>query len=131
MVHNDGFESGATLGGWNIMINRFTEHPKASIKLAKFLGGWESQKIKSIDDGNLPTLKDLYDDKEVIEANSHFSMLFNVLIHARPRPVLRGYREVSEIFQKYIHQALTLEISPKEALENIQREIDEFQTKRQ
>ncbi|MBU2539759.1 ABC transporter substrate-binding protein [Patescibacteria group bacterium] len=131
MVHNNNSESAATLGGWNIMINRFTDSPEASIKLAKFLGGWEAQKIKAINNGNLPTLKDLYGDEEVLKANPFFSVMYDVLIHAQSRPILKGYREVSTIFQKYIHQALTLKISPKIALEIIQKEIDIFQAKKQ
>ena len=66
----------------------------------------------------------LYHDKKVVDANPFLPLISDVLGHTRPRPVVGAYRQGSAIFQKYIHQALAAEITPKAALAKIQQELD-------
>ena len=127
VVHGRNGESAAALGGWNIMVGRYSQNPEASIELAKFLGGTEAQTIQAIDKGDSPALMALYHDKRVVAANPFLPLISDVLGHTRPRPVVGAYRQGSAIFQKYIHQALAAEITPKAALAKIQQELDALQ----
>jgi len=127
MVHNTGGESASTLGGWNIMVSKYTKNPEASIKLAKFLTSERIQKLRAVDISQPPTIDSLYQDSDVISANPFFPLMHDVLIHTHPRPILKGYREASGILQKYIYKALSNEMTPKEALNQAQIELDAFQ----
>jgi multiple sugar transport system substrate-binding protein len=127
VVHGRNGESAAALGGWNIMVGRYSQNPEASIALAGFLGGTEAQTIQAMDKGDSPAVMALYHDQKVVAANPFLPLISDVLGHTRPRPVVGAYRQGSAIFQKYIHQALAAEITPKAALAKIQQELDALQ----
>lgn len=131
MVHNTGGESAATLGGANVMVNKASTSSEASIKLAKFLSGNEAQKMLAVNDGVAPTIKSLYSDPEVLQPNPYFGDLYEVLLKAKPRPIVKDYGELSSIMQKYLYQALTNQITSQEALTKMQQDIDEFQKQNQ
>ena len=45
MPHSDGYpRSAATLGGWNIMLSKYTRHPEEAWKFAQFITSEDSQK---------------------------------------------------------------------------------------
>jgi hypothetical protein len=104
------------------MVGRYSQNPEASIELARFLGGTEAQTIQAIDKGDSPALMSVYHDAKVVAANPFLPLIYDVLGHTRPRPVLGAYGQGSAVFQKYIHQALA-DISPKVALAKIQQEL--------
>lgn len=128
MVHNTDGESAATLGGANVMVNKATTSPEASIKLAKFLSSEQSQKLLAVNDGVAPTIKSLYSDPAVVKANPYFGDLYKVLLHAKPRPIVKNYGELSAIMQKYLHLALTSQMTPQDALTKMQQDINTFQS---
>ena len=109
------------------MVSRYSRNPEASIELATFLGGTEAQTIQAVDKGDSPALMALYQDEKVVAANPFLPLISDMLGHTRPRPVMGAYRQGSAIFQKYIHQALAAEITPKAALARIQQELDVLQ----
>jgi multiple sugar transport system substrate-binding protein len=127
VVHSRNGVSTAALGGWNIMVGRYSQNPEASIELARFLGGTEAQTIQAIDKGDSPALMTVYHDEKVVAANPFLPLIYGVLGHTRPRPVVGAYGQGSAVFQKYIHQALAAEITPKAALAKIQKELDSLQ----
>ena len=131
MVHGIGGVSASTLGGASVMVSRFSEAPRESVLLAKFLASDEAEKILALDEGVLPSVKALYQDKDIVAKNPDVTNLYEVLLHTKPRPVVKGYREASSIMQKYIHQALTRELSAKDALSKMQQDLDVFQNRSQ
>lgn len=131
MVHNTGGQSAATLGGANVMVNKASTNPDASVKLAKFLSSKEAQKLLAVEDGVAPTISSLYSDPDVLQPNPYFGDLYQVLIHAKPRPIVKNYGELSAIMQKHLHLAVTNKVTPQVALANMQQEIDTFQAQKQ
>src|SRR5690554_168922 len=47
--------SSSCLGGWNLMINRYSRHKAAAWEFIKFISGIEGQRINSMMGGRLPT----------------------------------------------------------------------------
>lgn len=43
------------------------------------------------------------------------------------RPAAGNYKKISGIIQNWVYRALRMEVSPEQALENAQKEIDEEQ----
>ena len=115
----------ATLGGWVTMINKNSKNPGKAWEFMKFMNGEEGQKISAIYAGQAPTLKKLWEDEEVLEANPFFrSKGFKIgLRYAVPRPVSPIYSKLSEIMQIEISKAIKGEITPKKAVENMDREM--------
>jgi multiple sugar transport system substrate-binding protein len=121
-----GTSGAATLGGWNLGINKNIDEKKkaAAIKFIKFAVSPEGQKIVAIEGGRLPVLKEMYKDQEVLKANPHFAEFFEPLMAAKPRPVSPNYPEISDVIQRNIHKVLTGGLTPEEAVANIQKEME-------
>ncbi len=113
----------ATLGGWNLGISSFSEHPEESWKLIRFFMEYEQIKQFSIEGGRLPTRISLYEDPDILERSPYFKDLYEVFINARPRPVTPHYSQISDIMQVNIHRALLGRLSVREALERIDAEV--------
>ncbi|ASK62568.1 ABC transporter substrate-binding protein [Virgibacillus phasianinus] len=116
----------STLGGWMTMINRYSEHPEAAWEFVKFMTGPEGQKITATEGGSAPTLKALYDDKEVKEASPLFANpeFVKVLESAVPRPVTPIYPKISDIMQIELSKALAGEQTAEETAKNMQTKIE-------
>jgi len=117
--------SAATLGGWMTAINKYSKHKEEAWEFVKFMTGPEGQKISAIYGGLAPTLPELFNDKEVLEANPFFAQegFVNALNAAVPRPVVPNYPEVSEIIQINVSKMLAGELTVEQAVANMEQEI--------
>lgn len=118
--------SAATLGGYMTMINRYTDEPEAAWEFVKFMTGAEGQTISAVEGGRAPTLKELYEKEEVKSATPLFGNeeFIKVLHSAVPRPITPNYPEVSDIMQIEVSKALTKEITPEQAVKNMQEKME-------
>jgi len=121
-----GGRRAATLGGWNLGINKFSskEEKEAAKKLIKFLTSYEQQLYKAIHSGQNPTRKAVYNDPKLKEAAPFMVELLSVFVNALPRPRTANYSELSDVIQKYVHAALTRQMTAEQAIKNIARELN-------
>ncbi|CAH0345998.1 ABC transporter substrate-binding protein [Bacillus sp. CECT 9360] len=117
--------SAAALGGWQAGISKFSKHPKEAWEFLKFLTGPEGQKIDAIYGGHAPTITDLYNDKEILEANPTFGEkgFVDGLNAAVSRPVAPNYPEISEIIQIEVSKAIAGQQTVEQAVQNMDKEI--------
>lgn len=91
--------SAATLGGWQMMVSKYSKEPDAAKEWAKFITSSELQKARAIERSTLPTIADLYKDQEILAANPFFGKLLETFQSgsvARPStPTKDLYNEVS------------------------------------
>lgn len=115
----------ATLGGWNLGINIFSssKEKEAAKKLIKFLTSHEQQLYKAVNAGQNPTRKDVYNEPKLKEVNPFMVELFDVFINALPRPRTANYAEVSDVIQRYVHAALTKQLTAEEAIAKLEKEL--------
>jgi multiple sugar transport system substrate-binding protein len=123
--HNDrpGVQSAACLGGWNIMISRYSRHPKEAWMFTQFLTSYEIQRDRLIQANQLPTREAAYLDPAVLARHPQAKDFLEVFRLARPRPVTPYYSKLSDILQIQVHRALSLECSPGEALKTAADQI--------
>ncbi|POZ93701.1 ABC transporter substrate-binding protein [Petrotoga halophila] len=116
----DGRNS-ATLGGWNLGINANSSpaEVEASKKLIKFLVSKDQQVYKAVNAGQTPTMIEAYNDPRTIEANPFYSDILDVFLNAEPRPISPIYSEISYEIQVAVHEVLTQQAEPEEALDNL------------
>ncbi|ABX30776.1 extracellular solute-binding protein family 1 [Petrotoga mobilis SJ95] len=116
----DGRNS-ATLGGWNLGINANSSaaEVEASKKLIKFLLSKEQQVYKAVYSGQTPTMIEAYNDPRTIEANPFYADLLDVFLNAEPRPISPIYAEISYEIQVAVHEVLTQQAEPEDALNNL------------
>ncbi len=105
-------ESVGTLGGWQLGVSKYSKHIETAIDIVSFLTSYQEQKKRAIKGGFNPTIKDLYQDKEVIEALPipFFNNIYDVFVNAVPRPstvTAPHYKKVSRAFYTEVYNVLT------------------------
>jgi multiple sugar transport system substrate-binding protein len=117
------------VGGWNMAINAFSKNPDASWSFMKYMLGADAQKQLAIKGSFTPALKSVYDDADVKAKQPLFTKLQPILQNSLPRPVSPVYPDLSNIIQTHVHQALTKQVSPPEALSALQSELQTLVSK--
>ncbi|MBR26630.1 MAG: ABC transporter substrate-binding protein [Rhodobacteraceae bacterium] len=121
-----GDGSAATLGGGNLAVSKYSENQEAAIELVMFLSGEEAQKTRAIELTRLPTLKALYDDPEVAEAQPSIPQWKEIFLNTVPRPsapTTTNYNEVSKEFWDAVHATLSGERPAEASLKRLEARL--------
>ncbi len=116
----------ATLGGWQLMVSRYSRHPEEAVALVRYLTSYELQRERSLELSLLPTRPAVYRDPEVLRVRPWFRDVLKVLENAVARPsTVAGarYNRVSQAFYSAVHRALTGEATPHDALRDAERRL--------
>jgi len=125
----EGGVPAATLGGWQLGVSRYSNNPELAAELALFLASYEEQKIRAIVGTLNPTIMDLYEDPEVLEAVPFFGALYDVFINAVARPstiTAPNYAQVSSMFFRAVHNVLTGAEDAETALALLELDLEAF-----
>jgi trehalose/maltose transport system substrate-binding protein len=125
----DGAEdvSAATLGGWQMMVSKYSENQDAAIEFVKYLTSPELQTSFAIERSHLPTIPAVYDDPAVAAASEFIPLLKPVFEAAVGRPSAQTgdlYPELSTIFYQQVNQVLSGSKSAADAAASMQEEMD-------
>jgi multiple sugar transport system substrate-binding protein len=126
LPHFEGGESAATLGGWQLAVNRYSTRPDAAEELVLFLTSPEAQKKLALAYAFQPTRTALYRDAELKAAQPFVSELEQVFASARPRPVTPHYVRLSQALQAEFSAAISGMKPAGEALATAQRRLEEI-----
>lgn len=110
LPRGDGGESAAALGGQQLAVSRYSEHPEVAADLVRYLTGIDEQKRRAIQGSFNPTRRSLYQDQEVLRANPFYAEFLAVLEGAVARPSTatgRRYNQVSSSFVQAVHDSLS------------------------
>ncbi|GEN28935.1 sugar ABC transporter substrate-binding protein [Halovibrio variabilis] len=119
-------QSAAGLGGWNLAVSRYSEHPELAADLVAFLTGEEEQKRRAIQASYNPTIDALYQDEEVLEAVPFFGTLYDTFVNAVARPSAPtgdAYGRVSNAFFSNAHQVLSGSKDGAQAVADLEDEL--------
>ena len=128
-VGAEGDTSAATLGGWNIAVSKYSKHQEAAISLALWLAGPEVQKMRALNESNLPTIVSLYDDPDIAAKAPIIPRWKDVFLNAVPRPsapTLTHYNEVSAKFWSAVHDSLSGTGSAADNLAKLEGELTDI-----
>lgn len=116
----------ATLGGWQLMVSKYSKHPEVAVELVKFLTSEAVQKQRTLELSLLPTRPSLYNNPEILAKRPWFTVIPKILENAVSRPsgvAGQRYNRVSEAFFTAVHEALTGQKKVKDALKEASRRI--------
>ncbi len=128
-VGAEGDTSAATLGGWNLAVSKYSKHQDAAISLALWLAGPEVQKMRALNESNLPTIQALYDDADIAAKQPIIPQWKNVFLNAVPRPsapTLGKYNEVSSKFWSAVHDTLSGNGSAADNLAKLEADLTDL-----
>lgn len=119
-----GNKSAAMLDGWQLGINKNSKHPQAAETFIKYLTSSEVQKEVAIFIDYYPTRTALYKDEYLAEHLPSASMIYNILLNSRLRPLSPYYTQIAQVMQPELSAVLSGIKSPRDALEAAQEEIE-------
>jgi len=130
MGGGDGARNAATLGGWQMMVSRYSEKQDAALEFVKYMCSPEVQRSFMLERSHAATVPALYEDAEVQEASPFFASLGPVFqggAVARPSSVTGAlYPEVSSIYFTELNQVLTGSKSGADAAAAMESQITEL-----
>lgn len=119
----------ASLGGWQLACSKYSKNPELAADVLFFFTSYEQQKKRAIEASYNPTIIDLYEDPEVLEATPFFGTLKDVFTSSVARPstvTAPQYAQVSKIFYENVHDVLTNESTAERAVKNIELDISDI-----
>ena len=116
----------SVIGGQNLVIPKFTKHPKEAIEFVKYLTSYHYQS-EMAKVGVFPVLKAV-SQAEVIARDPLWATVAKQMETARSRPPHPEYPEMNDIFKKYLEEAFRQQKTAKEALDAIAAEIQDLLT---
>ena len=120
--NGDAGKHAATLGGWQLMVSKYSKNQDVAADLVRYLTSSEIQKRDAIELTRLPTRPALYADHDVLAANPWFGQLLPVFTNAvaRPSTVLKSnYNQFANLFFSHTNKVLNGEEAPQEALQTV------------
>ncbi len=119
----------ATLGGWQLAVSKYSEHPELAAELALFIASPESQKVNAIETSRIPTVMSLYEDEEVLAKYPWFANLLPVFTSAVARPstaTAPQYSDTSALFFNAVNSVLIGEVDADQALAELELELEDL-----
>lgn len=126
LPHFPGHASAATLGGWQLGVNRNSRHPEAAAAFVRFMTSSEAQKELALAYGLNPARRSLYDDPALLAAQPLLPQLRAIFDHARPRPVTPQYVRISQVLQSEFSAVVAGLKKPADALASAQGQVEEI-----
>jgi multiple sugar transport system substrate-binding protein len=116
MVHAQGQESAACLGGWGLGIASTTSHPDEVWQFIEFFTSEETQRKFLAETGYVPSRTSLFNDPQLVSQYNYFPDLLEIVRQAVIRPNVAQYAQASDILQRYLSAAITDRMSPEDAM---------------
>lgn len=111
MGDGEGARNAATLGGWQMMVSKYSKNQEAGIEFVKYICSPELQLSYAVERAHLPTIASVYDAPEVAAASEFIPRLKDVFqggAVARPSSVAaEEYNAISTIYFTELNQVLT------------------------
>ncbi len=111
------------LGGWDVMVSRFSDKKKEAVDFVKFLINNESQETFYNQSAFYPIVKQFYEDSTYIKEYPQIPMIKKLLKTAVRRPDHVEYTKYSKIISYYFNKAVRGEMPVHDAIINCTKAI--------
>lgn len=115
--------SRVTIGGLNLAVSAFSEHPREAFEAALCIRNPEHQLFSAINDGVPPTVESVYAQPEMQEAYPMKETILAELKDAAVRPTTPAYQGVSTVISAVLSPPD--EIDPADTIEALRDQVDD------
>jgi multiple sugar transport system substrate-binding protein len=123
LPHFKGYPPASILGGWNLIISKYSVQKKEALTFIRFLMSEEAQKIMYEEGGYLPVNNALYQDTAYTRRHPDLLFYRSLMATGVNRPSLIEYTKMSDIISECIKSAIAGEAAPAQALAKASRMI--------
>jgi multiple sugar transport system substrate-binding protein len=120
----DGKPGNGTVGDQPLYINATSPYQDEAWEFIKFATAPEQETFRAAEGSYLPTLTNLYNDPEVQKNVPIVPLAEEALQHTKPRPVSPYYSDMSLEMAEQFNAALKGEVSPEEAAQTLQKQLE-------
>ena len=115
------------LGGWNLMLNAASQDKmEAAWAFIRYLSAPEQQKERALEGGYLPTLKDSYEDGEILSEVPVITLGGEAIRNVRSRPATPFYQDMSLAMAERFHASLAGTVAPERAAAALQEDLEKI-----
>ncbi len=115
--HFAGGNPASVLGGWNLMVSRFSEHKKETIDFVRYLISEEAQALIHEKAGYFPVLSSFYEKEAYLKKYPELASYKKLIASGVNRPAHTEYTRFSEILSTALVSAIRREVTVSEALD--------------
>ncbi|HEU4836113.1 MAG TPA: ABC transporter substrate-binding protein [Pyrinomonadaceae bacterium] len=115
----------AEIGNWLIAIPRYSKNAEAAMDFLLWATTAEQMKLSALR-GNPPTRRSLFKDVELVAKNPAYPAQLRSLESSRPRPRTPYWNEIENAFGIFLSKANSGELSPTEAMNQANAEIEKI-----
>jgi multiple sugar transport system substrate-binding protein len=113
----------STIGGWDLMVSKFSSEKAEAIAFIKFLLQKESQEVIYTRAGYFPAIRALYEEAAYQAKYPELTDISQMSTHGVHRPSHRNYTKYSEILAHYVSQAIRGRLTVEDALHRATMDI--------
>lgn len=124
LPHFEGGKPAGIIGGWNLMISKYSGKKSEALEFIKFLLSEEAQKVFFEVGGYLPVQAQIYSDRAYLKKNPELEFYSKLFRTGVRRPFLEKYTRYSDVIAHYLNLAIKKKITVKEALNKAERIIN-------
>jgi multiple sugar transport system substrate-binding protein len=121
----EGGGAASVLGGHNMVISVYSENPGGALKFIDYATSTERITKNAVKYSKTPTIAASFDDPAVKKAMPFADALREGVETAKARPVSPVYPQISEAIFKNVNAALSGSVSPEEALQQADSDIND------
>lgn len=114
--HFKGCKPVSIIGGWNLMVSRYSEKKTEAMEFLKFMLSKSTQRKLYEKGGYVPVASSIYHDPVFLSRSNNLQFYYKLIDNGVLRPSLENYTKISDILSYYIYLAIKQEISVDEAL---------------
>jgi len=115
----------AEIGNWLIAIPRYSQNTEAAMDFLLWATSAEQMR-RSAERGNPPTRRSLFQDAELVAKFPAYPAQLRSLETSRPRPRTPQWNEIENAFGIFLSKANSGELSPAEAMNQANAEIEKI-----
>ena len=115
----------AEIGNWLIAIPRYSQNAERAMDFLLWATTAEQMKRSALR-GNPPTRKSLFQDAELVAKFPAYPAQFRSLSTSRPRPRTPQWNEIENAFGIFLSKANSGELSPRDAMNQANAEIEKI-----
>jgi multiple sugar transport system substrate-binding protein len=123
LPHFKSSKQTSIMGGWNLMISKFSAKKELAVDFIKFMTSDESQEIFYKEGGYYPVIKSFYENSEYLKKYPEIKEFKDWARSATQRPGHPEYTRYSKIMASYIKSAIQQKLTVKDALAACTHEI--------
>jgi len=120
-------KSAATIGGWSMMVSKYSKNQDAAIEFVKYMVSPELQLSYAIERTHMPTIPAVYDDPTLAAASDFIPQMKSIFEGAVGRPSAQTadlYPELSTVFYQQLNQALSGAKSAADAAAQMEKDMN-------